>query len=94
MPDANAALAAAHSPGTKSLGRLSPASCNARSMAVKPGKTALRAEHPLLSYASQDKEVWAGGEAGALFHSSDSGLTWTQVQPSFQSQAIIADITP
>lgn len=28
--------------------------------------------------AVQDGTVWAGGDAGALFHSSDSGQTWTR----------------
>jgi hypothetical protein len=53
----------------------------------------LRADRPLLSYASRDKDVWAGGEAGALFHSVDGGATWTQVQPSIKGQALSSDIT-
>ena len=53
----------------------------------------LRADRPLLSYASRDKDVWAGGEAGALFHSADSGATWTQVQPSVKGQTLSSDIT-
>jgi hypothetical protein len=53
----------------------------------------LRSDHPLLSYASRDTDVWAGGKAGALFHSSDAGLTWTQVQPSIHDEALRADIT-
>ena len=28
--------------------------------------------------AVQDGTVWAGGDGGALFHSSDSGQTWTR----------------
>ena len=53
----------------------------------------LRADRPLLAYASRDKDVWAGGEAGALFHSADGGATWTQVQPSIKGQALSSDIT-
>jgi hypothetical protein len=53
----------------------------------------LRSDHPLLSYASRDMDVWAGGKAGALFHSSDAGLTWTQVQLSTHDKALRADIT-
>jgi hypothetical protein len=45
-------------------------------------QTALRADHPLLCYASLDDEVWAGGQAGTLFHSTDNGVSWVQVQPS------------
>jgi len=53
----------------------------------------LRADRPLLTYASRDKDVWAGGEAGALFHSADGGATWTQVQPSIKGQTLSSDIT-
>jgi hypothetical protein len=53
----------------------------------------LRADRPLLAYASRDNDVWAGGEAGALFHSADGGATWTQVQPSIKGQALSSDIT-
>jgi photosystem II stability/assembly factor-like uncharacterized protein len=47
----------------------------------------------LLAYASRDKDVWAGGEAGALFHSVDGGASWTQVQPSVKGQTLSSDIT-
>jgi hypothetical protein len=53
----------------------------------------LHADRPLLAYASRDKDVWAGGEAGTLFHSADGGATWTQVQPSIKGQALSSDIT-
>jgi putative zinc finger protein len=53
----------------------------------------LRADRSLLAYASRDKDVWAGGEAGALFHSADGGATWTQVQPSIKGQTLSSDIT-
>ncbi len=54
---------------------------------------ALRADHPLLCYASHDEDVWAGGQAGTLFHSADRGLTWAQVQPSIHGQRLSFDIT-
>lgn len=53
----------------------------------------LRADHPLLCYASHDEDVWAGGQAGTLFHSADKGLTWAQVQSSFHGQRLSTDIT-
>ena len=53
----------------------------------------LHSDRPLLTYASRDQDVWAGGEAGALFHSADSGATWTQVQPSIKGQTLSSDIT-
>ncbi len=56
-------------------------------------QNALRADHPLLCYASHDKDVWAGGEAGTLFHSADGGVTWVQVKPSIKAQQLSSDIT-
>lgn len=56
-------------------------------------QNALRADHPLLCYASHDENVWTGGQAGMLFHSANGGLTWAQVQPSIKSQPLSADIT-
>jgi len=56
-------------------------------------QNALRADHPLLCYASHDEDVWTGGQAGALFHSANRGVTWVQVQPSIKGQALSSDIT-
>jgi hypothetical protein len=54
---------------------------------------ALRADHSLLCYASHNADVWTGGQAGTLFHSVDSGVTWLQVQPSSKGQALGSDVT-
>jgi Putative zinc-finger len=54
---------------------------------------ALRADHPLLCYASHGENVWAGGQEGALFHSADGGVTWVQVQPSSKGQKLSSDVT-
>jgi hypothetical protein len=54
---------------------------------------ALRANHALLCYASHDEDVWAGGQAGTLFHSANSGVTWAQVQPSIKARQLSSDIT-
>ena len=54
---------------------------------------ALHADHPLLCYASRDEDVWAGGQAGTLFHSANSGVTWAQVQPSVKARPLSSDIT-
>jgi hypothetical protein len=56
-------------------------------------QNALRADRPLLCYASHDEDVWTGGQAGALFHSSDGGVTWLQVQPSIPALSLTSDIT-
>ena len=54
---------------------------------------ALHPDHPLLCYASRDEDVWAGGQAGTLFHSANSGVTWAQVQPSVKARQLSSDIT-
>ena len=56
-------------------------------------QNAVRADHPLLCYASHDDDVWTGGQAGTLFHSADGGATWVQVQPSVKGRALSSDVT-
>ena len=56
-------------------------------------QAALRADRPLLCYARHETDVWAGGQAGMLFHSTDNGLTWSRVQPSSKGLALTSDIT-
>jgi hypothetical protein len=53
----------------------------------------LRADRPLLCYASHGEDMWTGGQAGTLFHSTDSGVTWAQVQPSIPGKTLSSDIT-
>jgi hypothetical protein len=38
-------------------------------------------------------EVWAGGSAAILYHSTDSGLHWARVVPSESGVAVTGDIT-
>src|SRR5260370_10772596 len=54
---------------------------------------AVRADQPLLCYASHDDDVWTGGQAGTLYHSADSGVTWVEVQPSVKGRALSSDVT-
>jgi hypothetical protein len=54
---------------------------------VPVGKGAFRA----LSAAGAD--VWAGGNAGMLYHSSNSGQTWARVKPAAPGRKLEADIT-
>jgi len=42
--------------------------------------------------AANDADVWAGGAAGALYHSSDAGEHWTQIKPVADGQTLTADI--
>ncbi len=37
-------------------------------------------------------EVWAGGKSGALYHSTDLGMHWTQVKPTVNGVALTADV--
>jgi hypothetical protein len=52
----------------------------------------LRADHPLLCYASRGQDIWVGGQAGTLLHSNDDGLTWAQVRAS-DDESLSADVT-
>jgi hypothetical protein len=56
-------------------------------------QSALRPDHPLLCFAIHGADVWTGGQAGTLFHSADSGITWVQVHPAVKGQQLSADVT-
>ena len=53
---------------------------------------ALHTDHPLLCFTSHGEDVWAGGQAGTLFHSANGGVTWVQVQPSINTRQLSSDI--
>ncbi|MBI1740971.1 MAG: hypothetical protein HY233_10425 [Acidobacteriales bacterium] len=55
-------------------------------------QTTLQLDRPLLCFGAQGSDVWAGGQAGTLFHSSDGGTTWVQVQPSTKAESLSTDI--
>lgn len=42
--------------------------------------------------AANGLDIWVGGAAGALFHSSDAGQHWTQVRPASNGEALADDI--
>jgi photosystem II stability/assembly factor-like uncharacterized protein len=42
--------------------------------------------------AALGPEIWAGGKAGVLYHSSDLGQHWTQVKPTVNGVALTEDI--
>ena len=56
-------------------------------------QNAVESDQMLLCYASREQDVWTGGHAGTLFHSTDGGLTWVQVRPSIKAQQLRSDIT-
>jgi hypothetical protein len=43
--------------------------------------------------SSAGTHVWVGGSHGALYHSADSGQTWTRVTPAAAGRKLDADIT-
>jgi hypothetical protein len=56
-------------------------------------KTVFQPHRRLLSVAAVGMEVWTGGQGGDLFHSTDTGVTWSQVHPSIEGQVLTDDIT-
>jgi hypothetical protein len=42
--------------------------------------------------AANGLNIWVGGAAGALFHSSDAGEHWTQVRPMVNGETLVDDI--
>ena len=42
--------------------------------------------------AADGLEIWVGGPKGALYHSSDAGQHWTQVQPTANGEVLSGDI--
>jgi len=56
-------------------------------------QTVLHPDHLLLCHAARGNDIWAGGQAGTLFHSTDGGATWTQLHPMVKDRQLTADIT-
>ncbi len=56
-------------------------------------QTVLRSDHPLLCHATRGTDIWAAGQAGTVFHSTDGGVTWTQLHPTAKDQPLTADVT-
>jgi Photosynthesis system II assembly factor YCF48/Putative zinc-finger len=42
--------------------------------------------------AASGKDIWVGGSKGALYHSTDAGQNWVQVQPVAAGQALTNDL--
>ncbi len=42
--------------------------------------------------AANGKDIWVGGSKGSLYHSTDAGQNWAQVQPVAGGQALTGDI--
>jgi len=37
-------------------------------------------------------EIWAGGDKGLLYHSSDGGVIWSKVKPTFEGSNLTSDV--
>jgi photosystem II stability/assembly factor-like uncharacterized protein len=65
-----------------------------RSKAKDAGKATKR-DTAALSFravSAAGTEVWAGGSAGALYHSQDAGIHWTRIFPAAGSTGLTGDI--
>jgi hypothetical protein len=66
----------------------------ASSKAGKPrkDKKAVSTAPVFRAVAANGPNVWAGGTAGLLYHSSDAGAHWARVKPSSESATLSGDI--
>jgi Photosynthesis system II assembly factor YCF48 len=46
----------------------------------------------LRALAANGFDIWVGGSSGALYHSSDGGQHWSQIQPVVNGEVLSADI--
>ncbi|HXY51756.1 MAG TPA: YCF48-related protein [Terriglobales bacterium] len=54
--------------------------------------TAEGGQPKLHALCANGNDVWVGGAAGALYHSTDAGLHWTRVRPTAGGVTLTADI--
>ena len=67
---------------------------NAHNFAMKKKAEGQGSPHPVFrAVSAAGTEVWAGGSAAMLYHSTDSGLHWAHVVPSESGVALTGDIT-
>lgn len=59
---------------------------------TRKDKKAVSAAPVFRAVAANGPDVWAGGTAAALYHSSDAGAHWVQVMPASQSATLSGDI--
>src|ERR1700722_470981 len=75
-------------------GQVGSGAGKARSFAMRK-KTAIQGNpHTVFrAVSAAGAEVWAGGSAAMLYHSTDSGLHWARIVPSESEVALTGDIT-
>jgi Photosynthesis system II assembly factor YCF48 len=59
---------------------------------VRKDKKAISTAPVFRAVAANGADVWAGGTAAALYHSSDAGVHWARVIPAWQSATLSGDI--
>lgn len=60
--------------------------------ALKKSTKAVAAPPIFRAVAANGNEVWAGGSAGGLYHSADSGDSWTRIIPASGGIALTGDV--
>lgn len=65
---------------------------HARVASTVPVQKAYAAKLEFRALYTSGSEIWAGGAAGALFHSVDSGSSWIRVMPASQLRVLTDDI--
>jgi hypothetical protein len=67
---------------------------NTHNFAMKNKAAVQENPHPVFrAVSAAGTEVWAGGSAAMLYHSTDSGLHWARAVPSESGAALTGDIT-
>jgi hypothetical protein len=89
--DVNAGPSSIHGAAGVALSReTSPAAAKSKDA----GESVNRAAAPITfrAVAASGPDVWAGGVAGALYHSADAGNHWTRVVPSTAGAVLTGDV--
>jgi hypothetical protein len=65
---------------------------SSRAGKTRKDKKAISTAPVFRAVAANGPDVWAGGTAAALYHSSDAGAHWARVIPAWQSATLSGDI--
>jgi hypothetical protein len=74
------------------LNKLQLAAKAARAKDKSDAKKEAAATPVFRAVAAMGTDVWAGGSAGALYHSSDGGNHWTRVVPLYAGSVLTGDV--
>jgi hypothetical protein len=70
-----------------------PASANGvRNSLAKAASPSTSTAFAVRAFASNGTEVWAGGSGGMLYHSTDSGNSWSRVMPTASDAGLTGDV--